>query len=120
MEFVIWLFRIGRLAPETAMVVLNQYLMYRRPLGRVAVAEGFLSESDVNQILTVQEEEAPRGRFGEVALRLGLLDLDELQDVLAAQQRDVPAVEVLLARVGGIPLAEQAALKSRFRDDMSV
>lgn len=119
MEFVIWLYRIGRLTPEAAMAVLDHHLMHRRPLGRVAVAEGMLDEQQVATILAAQARERPRARFGELALRLGFLGISELEQVLAAQQRDVPAIATVLARVGGVPQSEQSALMRRFRQEMA-
>lgn len=119
MEFVVWLFRIGRLSSDSAMAVLNHQLLHRRPLGRVAVAEGKLTSEQVARILDEQNANRPRIRFGELALRLGLLGVDDLRDLLEAQQRDVPSVGSAIARIGGVPHSEQAALLQRFQREMS-
>ncbi len=119
MEFVVWLYRIGRLSADRAMAVMDHHLMHRRPLGRVAVAEGMLTEQQVASILAAQARERPRSRFGELALRLGFLGIRDLEALLAAQQRDVPAIASVLSRVGGVPQSEQVALMRRFRQEMA-
>lgn len=119
MEFVVWLFRIGRLSADRAMSVMDHHLMYRRPLGRVAVSEGVLTEQQVAAILAAQARERPRARFGELALRLGFLGIQDLERLLAAQQRDVPDIATVLSRVGGVPQSEQVALMRRFRQEMA-
>ena len=116
MEFVIWLYRIGRLTPEAAMAVLDHHLMHRRPLGRVAVAEGMLDEQQVATILAAQARERPRARFGELALRLGFLGISDLEQVLAAQQgRDGLA----LPRAEGVEAEAQLQFRSRDPDGAS-
>lgn len=119
MEFVIWLYRIGRLPADRAMTVMDHHLMHRRPLGRVAVAEGLLTDQQVASILAAQARERPRARFGELALRLGMLGIGDLERLLAAQQRDVPAIASVLSRIGGVPQSEQSALMRRFRHEMA-
>lgn len=119
MEFVVWLYRIGRLSAENAMTVMDHHLMHRRPLGRVAVAEGALTEQQVVTILAAQARERPRARFGELALRLGFLGIKDLERLLGAQQRDVPDISSVLSRVGGVPQSEQVALMRRFRQEMA-
>jgi len=119
MEFVVWLFRIGRLSADRAMAVLNHQLLHRRPLGRVAIAEGRLTTEQVATILEEQNSARSRLRFGELALRCGFLGVDDLRDLLEAQQRDVPSVATALARIGAIPHSEQAALMLRFQREMS-
>jgi hypothetical protein len=119
MEFVIWLFRIGRLSPDRAMCVLDRHLQHRRPLGRVALAEGLMTQAQVDDVLARQNRERPRARFGEIALRMGYLSIQGLERLLVAQQRDIPPVDVVLARVGGVPLDEQSALMNRFRMEIA-
>ena len=119
MEFVVWLYRIGRLNSDRCMAVMDHHLMHRRPLGRVAVAQELLTEQQVASILAAQARERPRARFGELALRLGFLGIQELETLLAAQQRDVPDIATVLSRIGGVPQSEQVALMRRFRQEMA-
>jgi hypothetical protein len=119
MEFIVWLFRIGRLSPDRAMAVMDRHLNHRRPLGRVALAAGMLDEAQVSEILLLQVREPNHARFGEIALRLGYLTIKDLERALVLQQRDIPPVDVVLSRVGGVPIDEQSALRSRFRDEMA-
>lgn len=119
MEFIVWLFRIGRLSPDLAMAVLDRHLNHRRPLGRVALAAGMLNEDQVSEVLLLQVREPNHPRFGEIALRMGYLTIKDLEQALLLQQRDVPPMDVVLSRVGGVPQDEQSALRSRFRAEMA-
>ncbi len=64
----------------------------RFALGTVAIIRKLLEPADVERIL-LEQRRYPRLRFGDVAIQLGLLTEEELQELLIAQERGVFADE---------------------------
>jgi len=54
------------------------------PLGKVCVALGFVSSSDLAGVLVKHRRHI---HIGELLVHLGLIDIDQLQDVLEFQKR---------------------------------
>jgi len=60
----------------------------RFALGTVAIIRRLLEPEDVERIL-VEQRRYPRLRFGDVAVQLGLLSEDEVQELLVAQEQGI-------------------------------
>ncbi len=64
-------------------------------IGERFIAKGWLSEFDVQRILILQEESMTR--FGEIAVKLGLLTPEQINEVVAESGQDyVPLGEALV------------------------
>ncbi len=64
-------------------------------IGERFIAKGWLSEFDVQRILILQEESMTR--FGEIAVKLGLLTPEQVSEVVAESGQDyIPLGEALV------------------------
>ena len=77
------------------------------PLGALARESGALDEMQTDMIADVQQ---PGERFGEAAIRLGLLGPEQLAELLARQQEDPRALAAALVARGHADRAEMDAL----------
>jgi hypothetical protein len=65
------------------------------PLGKIAVQLGYVSKLDNIKILLEQDKSGDR--YGDVAIRMGLLDNDKISEILRAQKAEtVPIGKVLV------------------------
>ena len=67
----------------------------RFALGTVAILRNLLQPSDVERIL-LEQRRYPRLRFGDVAIQLGMLSTEELEELLQAQEDGVFSDEEIL------------------------
>ena len=77
------------------------------PLGELARDAGLLDEVQTDMVADVQR---PGERFGEAALRLGLMSDAQLAELLARQQEDAAALAAALVARGHATRAEADAL----------
>ena len=77
------------------------------PLGALARDSGMLDEMQTDMIADVQQ---PGERFGEAAIRLGLLEPEQLAELLARQQEDPRALAAAIVARGHAERAEMDAL----------
>lgn len=116
LEFIVYLYQQGRLDAVEAMMVMDQALRGRPPIGKIAVREGMLTVKEVMAVLSAQAEQHPRRKFGETALQLGLLTEQDLRWLLRAQAQAAskdPCSEV--GALTGIPQPELSAYFARFQ-----
>jgi hypothetical protein len=114
MDFVFFLHRQGRLTADAALDALEAWSRARTPLGRLAVERGLLKVPDVMRVLDHQASERPSPRFGEAAVALGLLEADEVDQLLRAQQEALPPLERHLVRQGTLTADELPELWWRY------
>jgi glutamate 5-kinase len=86
---------------EQVLKALNEQKKNRLPIGTVAVMEKFLTYKDVYEILNKQVAE-PEKNFGELALELELLNLEELEKIVGLQKEKNPHVGEILIEYGFI------------------
>jgi len=99
MLFGEFLVRRGAVTEEEMLKALDEQKKRRLPLGTVAIMENFLTFKDVYTVLNAQVEQ-PAKRFGEVALELGLLTPETLENLLALQREKNPHVGEVLVELG--------------------
>lgn len=106
MEVTVLLHQLALLDAETAMRVLTARVERRVPVGRLAQERGLLTAGEVARVLVAQAESRSGLRFGEMAMSLGLLDVDELAWLLREQARILPSELELAVELGGLDRAE--------------
>lgn len=80
-------------------------------LGTVAIIRGALTPSQVAEIL-VEQRKWPKERFGEVAVELGFLTHEELEELLVAQQQGLftdEEIQEARTRIRGFRALESAS-----------
>jgi len=114
MELTVHLYQLGLMDAETALKVLAARIDRRVPLGRLAVERGLLTVKDVMRVLANQADDPAGLRFGEMAVSLGLLSLEELEWLLREQAKAVPSEVELAMEIGGVGRANiERALTAR-------
>ncbi len=80
-------------------------------IGQLAITRRVLGTVDVQEILA--EQECTGERFGEVALRLGLLNVDQLVDLLILQRENPQTLAEVIVSQGSLDATEmQCALEA--------
>lgn len=96
MRFGIYLYRGNVITAEQLVSALESQQAHLTPIGQLALEARLLSARDVFAILRSQRD-APHDRFGEIAIEMGLLTRDQLQQLLLIQSdRQVPLVDILV------------------------
>ncbi|WP_171189617.1 GGDEF domain-containing protein [Alienimonas chondri] len=106
-RFSRWLSASGAIPVRDVGAALTDLTPPDSPLGALARAVGVLDEIQTDMIADVQQ---PGERFGESAVRLGLLNSEQLADLLARQQEDPRALADALIARGHADRAEMDAL----------
>jgi hypothetical protein len=85
--------------PEQVLDALDEQRKASSFVGRVAVEGGFMTVSQVLEVLERQALLGPGNRFGELAVELGHIDAHECRLILTTQQEThLPLGEVLVRR----------------------
>jgi diguanylate cyclase (GGDEF)-like protein len=100
-RFSRWLVAHGVVDTGVASGVLMSHPTPRRPLGAISRQLGLLAAADVDAVLA--EQSLTGERFGEAAVRLGLLLEEILADLLAYQAEDPRRVAAALVSEGRVP-----------------
>lgn len=96
MTFCEYILARGILSPEQVELLKKEARAESMPLGKILVTSGVMKVKDVMRVLAIQSEK--RGeRFGDIAIRLGLVNADQVGAALREQEslKKHPA-EVLL------------------------
>lgn len=102
MELTVHLYELGLMSAEKALEVLGERIRRREPIGKIAVARELLTVKDVMRVLAAQADDPAGLRFGEMAISLGLLTLEELEWLLREQTKAVPSEMDLAMEVAGL------------------
>jgi hypothetical protein len=112
------LFHLNRIPSEAVFESLRWQREQRLALGAVAVHSGYLSDVDVRRVLLAR---VGRERFGECAMRLGMLTQAEVRSLLLRQRTLQPRVGTYFVTSGFItPSQLGEALRLQQRHNQSV
>jgi len=96
MHFGLHLYRKGLITADELVAALEVQTRNLARIGQLALEEGILSARDIFDVLRAQHL-APSGRFGELAIEMGLMTRDELMRLLLIQaDRKLPLSEILV------------------------
>lgn len=76
----------------------------KQPIGKIALTSHLLSVGQVMKVLEAQVDD-PR-RFGELAVDLGMLDQDQVDELLTVQCDGRPCLVVTIAEITGLDVDE--------------
>lgn len=85
MRFGEFLLRRGRVSANDMDAARRMQLVNNHLIGVLALDHGILKPADLEHVLTHQAETAPMPRFGEVAIGLGYLSRQALEELLTIQ-----------------------------------
>ena len=97
--FAAQLYQRGVVSADEFAEAVSRQIADRPPLGSVAIARGKLSKSEVADICAAQVN-AGHKRFGEVAVEMGLLTDDDVDELLAVQSESVPDLLEIFEKMG--------------------
>jgi len=90
--FAEYLIVTGRVPRDRLELIPRSEWLYREPIGRLAMLHGLLSGVDVEEVLRQQRHNDQR--FGEIAIRMGMLTREQL-DVLFRGQSIRACLELI-------------------------
>jgi len=90
--FAEYLIVTGRVPRDRLELIPRSEWLYREPIGRLAMLHGLLSGVDVEEVLRLQKRDDQR--FGEIAIRMGMLTREQL-DVLFRGQSIRACLELI-------------------------
>jgi hypothetical protein len=117
MQFGLYLKKKGIISAEQLVAALEAQQKQLVRIGQLAIEEGVLTPREVFQVLRSQSE-SPHGRFGEIAIGLGLMTCSQLHGLLILQMdRKRPLSEILVQQrvISPVHAAEELAA---FRREM--
>jgi hypothetical protein len=98
MHFGLYLKRKGVISAEELVTALEHQIQSLAPIGQLALEEGVLSARDIFEVLQAQNE-APKERFGDLAVEMGLMKRDDLMRLLMVQaDRKRSIAEILVGQ----------------------
>ena len=75
----------------------------RIPIGTLAVQNQFLTEEQLVTILKkLRKERSSSIRFGDIGIELGILDIDEVEEIKRIQDSKTPLIGNVLVEMGAI------------------
>jgi hypothetical protein len=117
MQFGLYLKKKGIVSAEQLVAALEAQQKQLVRIGQLAIEEGVLTPREVFQVLRSQSE-SPHGRFGEIAIGLGMITRNQLQELLILQlDRKRPLSEILVQQHAISPLHAADELAA-FRREM--
>jgi hypothetical protein len=111
--FAEYLVATGRIERDRLELIPKSEWLYREPIGRLAMLHGLLSGVDVEEVLRQQRYNDQR--FGEVAVRMGMITREQL-DVLFRGQAIRACLELIedLALAGALEFNAGLAAVNEF------
>ncbi|MDG2224595.1 MAG: hypothetical protein P8L85_24650 [Rubripirellula sp.] len=103
------LYQDGRISAEQFADAICQLTSKRKKLGQIAMEKRFLSVKQVMDILAEQARN-PSAKFGELAISLGLLNDNDVAELLGHQTQDAPSLSSILLELGYISPEDLQAL----------
>jgi hypothetical protein len=82
-SFADYLVATGRVTPDRLELIPRSEWLHREPMGRLAMLHGLLSGVDVEEVLRHQRTNGQR--FGEVAIRMGMITREQLEVLFRGQ-----------------------------------
>ena len=95
-----YLIEQGLVTREQVLQALDTQHIFRVPIGRIAVSEGKMSETQVLETLNCHTDYDQS--FGAAALKLGFLRTDDLQHLLRVQKAETRLIGEILVEMGAI------------------
>ena len=114
MQFGLYLIKKGVITPHQFVVALDHQFHESRPLGELAVEAGLISRADVYRVLREQAT-TPDGRFGDAAIALGLLTVEQIEELILAQERYRRPIADILVSLGVMTETIAASELAAFR-----
>ena len=119
MHFGLYLKKVGLISAEQLVVALETQVNTLVPIGQLALEEGILSARDIFDVLQAQNH-APKERFGDLAIEMGLMKRDDLMRLLMIQADRKRPIEEILITQGAITEQEAASELAAFRRTKSL
>ena len=99
MPFSIFLVHSGALAFEKLVELYELQRQHKEPFGRIALRSRRLTVKQSVQILSHQGDH-PDERFGEIAVSMDFLTMEDVEDILKEQRLKTPQIETLAIQQG--------------------
>lgn len=115
MRFGEFLVSQGHLTTQQVATALIEQRRRTVPLGRLALQSGVLQPAAVHRVLRAQAQERPWRAFGDVARGLGLLQSDQVDELVSAQQKHRPRLGQVLVEHRLLSTSAQDRLVRAFR-----
>lgn len=100
MRFLVYLWKKGHIDNRTAMSIVDQLENGRPPLGQLALQHKMLSIKQLMHVLNHQVASDTHAPLGAVAVSLGYLTEDQVNELLLIQKEETPDLTRLLVEAG--------------------
>ena len=117
MKFCLYLKNKGLITAEQLVAAIEVQHDKLTPIGQLAIEEGVLSARNVFKVLRCQSD-LPHERFGGVAVELGLMTRDQLEQLLTLQASRKPPLLEILIRQGAVSTAQANEQLAEYRREM--
>jgi hypothetical protein len=114
MHFGLYLKKKGVISAEQLVMALEAQLQSLAPIGQLALEEGVLSARDIFDVLQAQNQ-APKERFGDLAVEMGLMKRDDLVRLLMVQADRKHSIEEILVGQGVLTERQAASELAAYR-----